>query len=59
MRLAAVALVAGPAMLVLLSPWIAARLFDGRAPARTLARLHLLALAGMAALPLVALPSSR
>jgi Zn-dependent protease with chaperone function len=56
MRLASVALVGGPAMLVLLSPWIAARLFDGRAPARTLARFHLLALAGMAALPLVALP---
>jgi Zn-dependent protease with chaperone function len=56
MRLASVALVAGPTLLVLLSPWVAARLFDGRAPARTVATFHLLALAGMAALPLVALP---
>jgi Zn-dependent protease with chaperone function len=56
MRLASVALVAGPTMLVLLSPWVAARLFDGRAPARTVATFHLLALAGMASLPLVALP---
>jgi Zn-dependent protease with chaperone function len=56
MRLASVALVGGPTMLVLLSPWVAARLFDGRAPARTVATFHLLALAGMAALPLVALP---
>jgi Zn-dependent protease with chaperone function len=56
MRLTSVALVGGPTMLVLLSPWIAAQLFDGRAPARTLATFHLLALAGMAALPLVALP---
>jgi Zn-dependent protease with chaperone function len=56
MRLASVALVAGPTMLVLISPWVAARLFEGRAPARTVATFHLLALAGMAALPLVALP---
>lgn len=56
MRLASVALVAGPTLLVLLSPWVAARLFDGRAPVRTVATFHLLALAGMAALPLVALP---
>lgn len=56
MRLTAVALVGGPTMLVLLSPWLAARLFEGRAPARTVATFHLLALAGMAALPLVALP---
>jgi Zn-dependent protease with chaperone function len=56
MRLSAVALVGGPTMLVLLSPWLAARLFEGRAPARTVATFHLLALAGMAALPLVALP---
>jgi Zn-dependent protease with chaperone function len=56
MRLASVALVGGPTMLVLVSPWVAARLFEGRAPARTVATFHLLALAGMAALPLVALP---
>ena len=42
--------------LVLLSPWLAARVFDGRAPARTVATFHLLALAGMALLPLVILP---
>lgn len=56
MRLTSVALVGGPTMLVLVSPWVAARLFEGRAPARTVATFHLLALAGMAALPLVALP---
>jgi Zn-dependent protease with chaperone function len=49
-------MLAGPIMLLLLSPWIAARLFDGRAPARTVATFHLLALAGMAVLPLVVLP---
>jgi Zn-dependent protease with chaperone function len=56
MRLTTVALVGGPTMLVLVSPWVAARFFEGRAPARTVATFHLLALAGMAALPLVALP---
>ena len=56
MRLAEAALIGWPTMLVLVSPWVAARLFDGRAPARTVATFHLLALAGMAALPLVALP---
>jgi Zn-dependent protease with chaperone function len=55
-RLSSVALVGGPTMLAMVSPWIAARLFDGRAPARTVATFHLLALAGMGALPLVALP---
>src|SRR6266700_1187152 len=47
---------AGPVTLVLLSPWLAARAFDGRAPARTVATFHLLALIGMALLPLVVLP---
>jgi Zn-dependent protease with chaperone function len=56
MKLTTVALVGGPTMLVLASPWVAARLFEGRAPARAVATFHLLALAGMAALPLVALP---
>jgi Zn-dependent protease with chaperone function len=56
MRLAAVVPVGGPTMLVLVSPWVAARAFDGRAPSRTVATSHLMALAGMAALPLVALP---
>jgi Zn-dependent protease with chaperone function len=56
MRLTTVALVGGPTILVLVSPWVAARLFEGRAPARTVATFHLLALAGMGALPLVALP---
>jgi Zn-dependent protease with chaperone function len=56
MRLTTVALVGGPTILVLVSPWVAARLFEGRAPARIVATFHLLALAGMAALPLVALP---
>jgi Zn-dependent protease with chaperone function len=55
-RLAVAAMLAGPITLVLMSPWVAARLFDGRAPARTVATFHLLALAGMAALPLVVLP---
>jgi Zn-dependent protease with chaperone function len=55
-RLGVAVMVAGPAILVLVSPWFAARLFDGRAPARTVARFHLLALVGMAALPLVVLP---
>ncbi len=40
-----------PIALLLLSPWLAAHLFDGRAPARTVATFHLLALLGMAALP--------
>lgn len=44
-----------PIMLLLLSPWLAARLFDGRAPTRTVATFHLLALLGMAALPLLLL----
>lgn len=56
MRLTSAALIAGPIVLLLVSPWLAARLFDGRAPARTVATFHLLALAGMAALPLVVLP---
>jgi Zn-dependent protease with chaperone function len=56
MRLAAVALVGGPTILLLLSPWVAASVFDGRAPSRMVATFHLMALAGMAALPLVALP---
>lgn len=56
MRLVSAALLAGPVTLVLLSPWLAARLFDGRAPARTVATFHLLALIGMALLPLVVLP---
>jgi Zn-dependent protease with chaperone function len=56
MRLVPAALIAGPTVLVLLSPWLAARVFDGRAPARTVATFHLLALVGMAALPLVILP---
>src|SRR6266568_1923666 len=56
MRLVSAALLAGPVTLVLLSPWLAARLFDGRAPARTVATFHLLALTGMALLPLVILP---
>src|SRR5262245_33805691 len=56
MRLVAAAAVAGPITMVLLSPWLAARLLDGRAPARTIATFHLLALVGMAALPLVVLP---
>jgi Zn-dependent protease with chaperone function len=55
-RLAVAALVAGPSTLLLISPWPAARLFEGRAPACTVARFHLLALTGMAALPLVVLP---
>jgi Zn-dependent protease with chaperone function len=56
MRVVAAAMLAGPVSLVLLSPWLAARLFDGRAPARTVATFHLLALIGMALLPLVVLP---
>src|SRR6266540_595644 len=56
MRLVSAAMLAGPVTLVLLSPWLAARLFDGRAPARTVATFHLLALIGMALLPLVVLP---
>jgi Zn-dependent protease with chaperone function len=56
MRLVSAALLAGPVALVLLSPWLAARVFDGRAPARTVATFHLLALIGMALLPLVVLP---
>jgi Zn-dependent protease with chaperone function len=56
MRLVSAAMLAGPVTLVLLSPWLAARLFDGRAPARTVATFHLLALTGMALLPLVVLP---
>ncbi len=44
-----------PITLLLLSPWLAARLFDRRAPARTVATFHLLALAGLAALPLLLL----
>jgi Zn-dependent protease with chaperone function len=44
-----------PVMLLLLSPRLAAHLFDGRAPARTVATFHLLALLGMAALPLLLL----
>lgn len=56
MRLTSAALIAGPIVLLLVSPWLAARLFDGRAPARTVATFHLLALVGMAALPLVVLP---
>lgn len=56
MSAAPVIVLGGPFLLLLLSPWLAARLFEGRAPARTVATFHLLALAGMAALPLVALP---
>ena len=56
MRLTSAALIAGPIVLLLVSPWLAARLFDGRAPARRVATFHLLALVGMAALPLVVLP---
>jgi Zn-dependent protease with chaperone function len=41
--------------LLLLSPWLAARVFDRRAPARTVATFHLLALLGMAALPVLLL----
>jgi Zn-dependent protease with chaperone function len=41
----------GPFVLLLLSPWLAARLFEGRAPARTVATFHLLALVGLVALP--------
>jgi Zn-dependent protease with chaperone function len=55
-RLTATALIAGPIVLLLVSPWLAARLFDGRAPARIVATFHLLTLVGMAALPLVVLP---
>jgi len=55
-RLVVAAMVAGPIMLVLVSAWVAARLFDGRAPARMVATFHLLTLVGMAALPLVVLP---
>jgi Zn-dependent protease with chaperone function len=55
MSLVAIVQFGGPIMLLLLSPWLAARLFDGRAPARTVASFHLLALLGMAALPLLLL----
>jgi hypothetical protein len=55
-RLTTAALIAGPIALLLVSPWLAARLFDGRAPARRVATFHLLALVGMAALPLVVRP---
>jgi len=51
----AVAQFGAPITLLLLSPWLAARLFDHRAPARTVATFHLLALLGMAALPLLLL----
>jgi Zn-dependent protease with chaperone function len=44
-----------PVAVLLLSPWLAAHLFDGRAPARTVATFHLLALLGIAALPLLLL----
>jgi Zn-dependent protease with chaperone function len=53
MSLVAVVQVGGPIALLLLSPWLAAHLFDRRAPARTVATFHLLALLGMAALPVV------
>jgi Zn-dependent protease with chaperone function len=56
MRLGSAAAVAGPITMLLLSPWLAARLLDGRAPARTIATFHLLALAGIGAVPLVLLP---
>lgn len=55
MTMVPVALVAGPMALVLLSPWVAACAFDGRAPARVVATFHLLTLVGLAALPLVVL----
>ncbi len=49
-----VALLAAGAAL-LLAPWVAARLFDGRAPARIVATFHVLALVGMLMLPVVLL----
>jgi Zn-dependent protease with chaperone function len=55
MSTVAVAQFGAPIALLLLSPWLAARLFDRRAPARTVATFHLLALLGMAALPLLLL----
>ncbi|HYY81449.1 MAG TPA: M48 family metalloprotease [Actinomycetes bacterium] len=55
MSAAPVIVLGGPFLLLLLSPWLAARLFEGRAPARTVATFHLLALVGLAALPVTAL----
>jgi Zn-dependent protease with chaperone function len=55
MTMVPAALVAGPMVLVLLSPWVAAGAFDGRAPARVVATFHLLTLVGLAAIPLVVL----
>lgn len=51
MKLVSVGLLAAAAVLVLMGPWLAAKLFEGRAPARTVATFELLALVGMLALP--------
>lgn len=55
MRLLSGGLLAVAAVLVLMGPWVAAKLFEGRAPARTVATFQLLALVGMLALPEVLL----
>jgi Zn-dependent protease with chaperone function len=55
MSAAAVVVLGGPFALLLLSPWLAACLFERRAPPRTVATFHLLALLGLAALPVTAL----
>jgi Zn-dependent protease with chaperone function len=55
MSAAPVIVLGGPFVLLLLSPWLAACLFERRAPARTVATFHLLALLGLAALPITVL----
>lgn len=55
MSAAPVLVFGGPFALLQLSPWLAACLFERRAPARTVATFHLLALLGLAALPVTAL----
>ena len=55
MSAAPVIVLGGPFALLQLSPWLAACLFERRAPARTVATFHLLALLGLAALPVTAL----
>jgi Zn-dependent protease with chaperone function len=55
MGAAPVIVLGGPFALLQLSPWLAACLFDRRAPARTVATFHLLALLGLVALPVTVL----